>query len=309
MSAPFFTVAIPLYNKEQSIQRTIESVLNQTFKDFELVIVDDGSSDCSTDIVLSFNDPRLRLIRQANGGVSSARNHAMNVAMSNYICFLDADDEFDSTYLEVMYKLISAANRASFFSIKYREVNESGEVFHHDSNFPEGFMGYVDDFFKAFTNRGVLNSSNVCVKKSVLSQISGFPNGVHIGEDIYTWLRLADICQYAYANTERVTIHRDAENRACMRKEQEIPYHIGKILGADGIYDFKDINRERVVAFVASNAVLHVAGAVLNGNRRMAFKMSRMLFQVSYLQWMKAVLLVVMPRFILRIAKFIRNHK
>lgn len=87
------SVIIPLYNKEPIIERSLHSVLSQDYDDFEVVVVNDGSSDHSTDIVRSINDPRIRLIEQENGGPSKARNTGTKNAKGEWIVFLDADDE------------------------------------------------------------------------------------------------------------------------------------------------------------------------------------------------------------------------
>lgn len=105
MNNLFFSVVIPLYNKEKYIKRTLDSVLNQTFTDFEIVIVDDGSKDKSCKIVESISDSRIRLIRQENGGPSKARNHGIKEAKGQFIAFLDADDEWLAEKLEKQYEL------------------------------------------------------------------------------------------------------------------------------------------------------------------------------------------------------------
>lgn len=86
------SIIIPLYNKEKFIRSTIQSILQQDFQDFEIVIVDDGSKDNSAKIIKSFTDLRIRLVQQRNQGVSAARNRGINEAQGDYIFFLDADD-------------------------------------------------------------------------------------------------------------------------------------------------------------------------------------------------------------------------
>ena len=96
------SVIIPLYNKEGQIYETIMSVLRQTFPFFELIIVDDGSTDNSALIVKSISDSRIRYIYKQNGGVSSARNYGVKVATSDWIIFLDADDILFSCCLQTL---------------------------------------------------------------------------------------------------------------------------------------------------------------------------------------------------------------
>lgn len=104
--APFFSVVIPLYNKEKNIGSTIDSVLNQTFSDFELIVVDDGSTDRSAEIVASYDDPRIRLIKKKNGGVSSARNRGVENSVGHFLYFLDADDIMVAECLEKFKELV-----------------------------------------------------------------------------------------------------------------------------------------------------------------------------------------------------------
>jgi glycosyltransferase involved in cell wall biosynthesis len=99
------SVVIPLYNKAPYIQRAIDSVLAQTYADFELIIVDDGSTDGSGDIVRQYADPRIRLIVQENAGPGAARNRGLREANAEYIAFLDADDEWLPMYLEEQLRL------------------------------------------------------------------------------------------------------------------------------------------------------------------------------------------------------------
>ena len=94
-----FSVVIPLYNKQDCIRNTVQSVLNQTFPDFEINIVDDGSTDRSLESARQFDDPRIRVFSKPNGGVSSARNYGIRQSRKKYIAFLDADDLWYPDYL------------------------------------------------------------------------------------------------------------------------------------------------------------------------------------------------------------------
>ena len=109
------SVVIPLYNKADRIYHTVNSVLNQTFKDFELIIIDDGSTDKSIEIVQHIHDSRIRLIRKENGGPSSARNCGVREAKFDWIIFLDADDEMICDSLEHFVELVSANSNINMF--------------------------------------------------------------------------------------------------------------------------------------------------------------------------------------------------
>lgn len=306
MKKPFFTVVMPLYNKQSSVERAVSSVLSQSFACFELIIVDDGSTDRSAEVVSGCNDPRLELIKQFNNGPSAARNRGFKAAAADYVCFLDADDEWDSEFLETMSSLIEVAPRASLYCVNHKVADESGHIFYRVSNFPERYLGYIDDFYKVYATTEIINSSSVCIRKKSLHTIGGFPEHARIGEDIYTWLRLADVYRVAYANVDRATIYRDAENRSGVSVRQEIPYHIKTVLEGEA-KEFTKVNRSTVIRFVAKNTVLHAAGSVLKGDRRTAFIMARLLWKGSRRHSVQVLCVAIMPRALLRMIKRLRN--
>ena len=111
---PRFSVIIPLYNKAPYVRKTVESVLGQSFGDYELIIIDNGSTDGSSDVVAVFTDPRIRVVRsEKNMGVSNARNKGVTLSTAPYITFLDADDWWEPTFLEEMAGLIETSSDSS----------------------------------------------------------------------------------------------------------------------------------------------------------------------------------------------------
>lgn len=111
------SLVIPLYNKEDAILKTIDSVLKQTYSDFEVIVVDDGSKDNSLRVVQSIEDPRLRVIHKENGGVSSARNRGIREAKGDYIALLDGDDLWEPTFLEEQIRLIHDFPNAGMWGV------------------------------------------------------------------------------------------------------------------------------------------------------------------------------------------------
>ncbi len=109
---PYVSIIMPVYNAERTCGRAIESVLGQTYRDFELIIIDDGSSDNSFEICSEFmdRDERIRLLHKENGGVSSARNMGLEASVGKYAAFIDSDDAYDSLYLEKMVSAAAAAD-------------------------------------------------------------------------------------------------------------------------------------------------------------------------------------------------------
>lgn len=119
-----FSIVIPLYNKEKFLFETLSSVELQTYKDFEVIIVDDSSTDNSFNIAKTFEkDKRFKVYTKLNGGVSDARNFGIEKAVGQYICFLDADDIWDSSYLQEVYRLIKKYPDYDVFCLGYSSFN------------------------------------------------------------------------------------------------------------------------------------------------------------------------------------------
>lgn len=167
------SVVIPLYNKEKSISNTINSVLKQDFSDFEVVIVDDGSTDGSVSIVESINDPHVRLIKQENGGPSKARNTGINKANGAWVVLLDADDELLPESLSTFAQLISEHPDVDIIDCNTMYYHTKGNIL---GNHP--IEGYIKNpmkmFFYSLIGPGANHS---CFKKELLRK---YPYNVHI---------------------------------------------------------------------------------------------------------------------------------
>lgn len=193
------SVVIPLYNKEMYIRDTIKYVLDQSFQEFELIIVNDGSVDESVSIVKEFDDPRVKLINQQNKGVSSARNRGISEAKYNYVAFLDADDKWLSNHLEEIYKLIcDFEHQAGAFVTNFARAYVDGS-FVNNRKYNELHRGIIKNYFKKVLKKGVIHSSSVCIKKSVFNEIGLFVEKFSYGEDIDLWNRIARKYMIAYS--------------------------------------------------------------------------------------------------------------
>lgn len=188
------SVVIPLYNKEKQIGNTLRTVLNQTFQDFEIVVVNDGSTDNSAAEVERFHDQRIRLVHQANAGVSAARNRGVEESKYELIAFLDADDEWKPSYLETQYSLYKKYPECSVFACNYEFRDADGNVrptIIRKLPFQET-DGILSNYFEvASCSHPPLWTSAIVAKKSALKDIGGFPVGIKSGEDLLTWARLA----------------------------------------------------------------------------------------------------------------------
>lgn len=199
------SVVIPLYNKETSIRQTLESVFAQTYTNFEIVIVDDGSTDGSLDAVTKVSDSRIKVVIQENAGVSAARNRGIAEAKGEFIAFLDADDEWDSNYLETQMELASKYGDADIFATNYsfrdEHNNETLPIIRRNDAIGED--GIISNYFEIDAcSAPILWTSAIVMKKSAILSIGGFPVGVRLGEDLITWAKLA--CRYKIAYTKKV---------------------------------------------------------------------------------------------------------
>jgi len=128
MKQGLVSIITPMYNAEKYVGQTINSVLSQTYENWEMLIVNDGSKDSSAEIVADYSkkDSRVKLINQPNAGSAAARNNALRNAIGQFICFLDADDLWDNNFLEKQINFLKEKNAALVFS-SYRRIGEKGE--------------------------------------------------------------------------------------------------------------------------------------------------------------------------------------
>ncbi len=198
----FFSVVIPLYNKEKHIAGTLRSVFAQTCADYEIIVVDDGSTDGSAAVVESLHDPRIRLIRQANAGVSAARNLGIAEARGEYIALLDADDEWRPEYLATIAALIRKYPQCDVFATNYSHVDSNGKTFPTIlRKLPfDGDDGILYNYFEvASVSSPPICSICITTRKEAFQSVGGFPLGIKSGEDLLTWARLAARYEIAYS--------------------------------------------------------------------------------------------------------------
>ena len=195
------SIIIPLYNKEASIATALRGVLAQTYQDFEVVVVDDGSTDGGAAVVETFDDPRIRLIRQENAGVSAARNRGIAEARGEHVAFLDADDEWMPQFLEEIAALIAEFPecRARATNYIFNSNGVKSPTILRKMPFTEG-RGVLTNYFEvASCSHPPMWTSAVCIERTLLQEIGGFPVGIKSGEDLLTWARIAVRTQWAFS--------------------------------------------------------------------------------------------------------------
>ncbi|NHA15451.1 glycosyltransferase family A protein [Thioalkalivibrio sp. XN279] len=256
----FFSVVIPLFNKESSVGRAISSVLSQEFKELELWVVDDGSEDDSFAVASKFQDPRLNVYRQTNAGVSRARNRGIKLATADYLCFLDADDAWDPWHLTEVMRLIESYPDFGLYSVAHRIVESDGSDLIRRIPFTSDACLSAREFFSVYPRFELVNSSTACARKQLLLEIGGFPEQATRGEDIYTWMRLVDRGGFTFSSRPSVTVFRNAENRSNERPLDGVPFHISSFLGADAA-ELREENRATAISAILRNTMFQAVGA------------------------------------------------
>jgi glycosyltransferase involved in cell wall biosynthesis len=198
----FISVIIPLYNKENFITETIQSVLNQSYTDFEIVIVNDCSTDGSRAKVTDFESSKIRLIdHQINQGLSASRNTGIKNAKAEYLAFLDADDCWKPNFLDKIIALIGQFPQAGLFATNYDEVYDNQLVLKPKNQILNWKSdGIIADFFEVSLSQLVYCHSSLCVRKTVFETVGYYAENIDFGEDIDFLIRANLKFKTAYSN-------------------------------------------------------------------------------------------------------------
>lgn len=198
---PLFSIIIPLYNKQEYVGNTLKGIFAQTFTDYEIIIINDGSTDDSEAIVLSLKDSRIVYKKTLNKGVASARNTGIKMAKGNLIAFLDADDDWLPNHLEVLYNLYSNHPDAGIFASRYLFKLPGNKLLKPDfKNIDNKFSGIVPDFFLSSLKYRIATSSSVAVPKTIFESTGYFNESYTNSEDTDMWIRISIKYQVALSN-------------------------------------------------------------------------------------------------------------
>lgn len=210
-----FSVIIPLYNKELSIRNTIQSVLNQSFQDFEILVVNDGSTDSSLSIVNKIVDARIRIVTQPNKGVSAARNLGIREARFEWVAFLDGDDIWERNHLEEIITMMKAFPNKRVYATSFKYSNDR-EIFRHSR---EQNIFLVDNYFKEALKEPLLWTSIIVIHKSCFEEVGYFREYLSHGEDLDLWARLAKKYEIIKSISITGNYRIEAENRTSLGKD------------------------------------------------------------------------------------------
>ena len=218
--AAFFSIVMPTYNRAALISRAIKSVLAQTYTDWELVIVDDGSTDNTKEVVLAFNDNRIKYIFQNNAERSVARNNAIANSTGTYICFLDSDDYYLPNRLHGLYGHIKGCGQQIAFYYTGIAYEINGLV----SDRPElkNTGGNIFDFIV----QAIIGTPQVCIHRELLAH-NKFNPAFHIGEDMELWLRIAPMAPPQYLDNQFTVVAVEHEDRSVnVKRYNSFPHQL-----------------------------------------------------------------------------------
>lgn len=223
-------VVVPLYNKRETIMRAIESISRQDLCPAQVLIVDDGSTDGSSEIAkAACSRYGYSYFWQENAGVSAARNSGIDLCNTDFICFLDADDEWLPNHVSTVVRLASEYLTRHKVEPALISTRSQKSSLRNGSARTYPPCASSDDFFRILSqdwNGDPVHSSAACVNKSDILQMGGFPVGYAHGEDIYIWLRIGLLSRMALSEVVTAIIHEDAVSRASARNLTSLPAHI-----------------------------------------------------------------------------------
>ena len=193
-----FSVIMPLYNKAPYVEKAIRSVLEQTYPHYKLIVINDGSTDNSAEIAKKLLEgvTNAKFINQQNSGVATTRNNGVAIAKGEYICFLDADDWWDISFLQEMSQFIKEYPEAGIWGTNYWIIKK-GNV-RIGINCTTGFLNYPRTYLS--TGAMPLTSISICMSKRTFIENEGFPIGIKLGEDFLLWTKIALQHKVAFLN-------------------------------------------------------------------------------------------------------------
>ena len=228
-----FSIIIPLFNKAPYIKKALDSIVSQTYTDWECIIVDDGSTDgsaaiCEEYLSTLYSVPNtrienIRLISQPNSGVAAARNNGVKQSNGQFLCFLDADDWWKPTFLEEMDRLIAEYPDAGLYASNYIYY-KPGKT-HVALSLPRGYMDYPKAYYEG--DAMPVWTGATCMPRKVFDDMGGFPFGIKLGEDFLLWAKTA--IHYPIAFSEKPLAYYNNDVPASLRATRNLhapEYHM-----------------------------------------------------------------------------------
>ncbi|MCK5542564.1 MAG: glycosyltransferase [Desulfobacterales bacterium] len=230
---PIVSVVIPTYNRKNIIVRAIESVLNQTYKNYEIIIVDDGSTDGTVDYIKNNYNFKIKCISQKNMGASSARNKGISEAKGKYVAFLDSDDEWINSKLTTQ---VAFLEKNPEIALLCGRTYKSDDIKKVNSPLTKKIVG---NLFNTLYSHSFVSTPTVIVKKDVLDQVGGFDTNYKSAEDFDLWLKITKNYQCAFLPGLIAIVNRGEDNLST----DKITLHLHAVTILESHYDKKLIPR------------------------------------------------------------------
>lgn len=265
-----FSVVIPLYNKGRFIGEAVASALAQTLEPLEVIIVDDGSTDGGAMTLTCLRDPRVRLVRQANAGVSAARNRGIAMARGDWIAFLDADDAYHPEFLAGLAKAHATCPQADLIGTCFRTVDDACGQPLPPLPAPEGFceVEVVDDLRRRWMRGAALCASSAAARTARLRSMKAcFMEGENHGEDLDLWFRLADQSPVAILNQNLATVRADVPGSLTTYAQRTLPPFLARMRAQALTGEIPGRHRRSALWFVSQQQVTLARLALAAGKR------------------------------------------
>ena len=296
---PYFSVIIPLYNKENFVLNTIKSVWNQTFTDYEIIIIEDCSTDKSLDIVSKIENDTIRIIRhEKNKGLSASRNTGIKNANANYLAFLDADDLWKEDYLQELFHLITEFPEAKLFATNYEEFYSDDKILVPENNSKNlQNNSLIPDFFEISLAQPLYCPSSFCVEKSIFETVGYYDETITFGEDVDFNIRANNEFLLAYCKKPLVQYLILSENQITQSKLS------GKIITNFDKFETKN-HRKSLKKFLDFHRYIMAKHYKLEGNNENFRKMKNGISTSSLNN--KQLILLHLPSSVLKFANQIK---
>ena len=212
-SSPFFSIIIPTYNRAAFITKAIKSVLEQTYNDWELIIIDDGSTDNTKDVIKQFEDVRINYFFQKNQERSSARNNGIKKSKGKYICFLDSDDYYLNNRLQLLYNEINKLDHPT--ALLYTEISfeSQNQILPKTELSNKNFKNHFD-----FIIQATIGVPQTCISKEILLK-HNFNIQFNLGEDLELWLRIVQEYPLLFLPNQNTVVAIDHDDRSVNEKK------------------------------------------------------------------------------------------
>ena len=275
-----FSVVIPLYNKARYIESAIASVLAQSVQDFEIIVIDDGSTDGGADIVAANADPRVRLFRQPNAGVSVTRNRAISMAKGQWVAFLDADDWHHPDYL---YSLVAAQElhpTVDAVATQYVPVADAPHLWPPAWPVlakliaPES-VELIDDLPARWMKGATFTTSSVCIRTTRLQRMQPcFAVGECQGEDLDLWFRVAEKSPVAWIKKPLVAYRASVAGSLSVTNQRLVlaPF-LQRIRARALAGEMTHAQARSALKMVADQEISMARDALASGHRRVAVRL------------------------------------